>query len=158
MSDKKSIQEIAHLSLVWGLRELRELLTREATQLENVKIVYMKLDSFPGVTITRLINSIGSQIRPNASYLRNDPASKKLDDIFTDYDIEPHYQEGIFVACTGKGELNKQLQSNQTAFLAGEKFAQDVNAEQANYAVYIDTDVKNVLASIFPVTQPISDP
>ena len=158
MSGKKSIQEIAHLSLVWGLRELRELLTREAAQLENVKIVYMKLESFPGVTITRLINSIGSQIRPNASYLRNDPASKKLDDIFTDYDIEPHYQEGIFVACTGKGELNKQLQSNQTAFLAGEKFAQDVNAEQANYAVYIDTDVKNVLASIFPVTQPISDP
>ena len=148
MSEKKNIVSIANLGLVWGLKEIRALLSSRSDL--NVKVVFMKLESLQKNTITRLTSSLSSKINPDAKFAQRDSPTKKLEAIFEGFDIEPEYQEGIFVACNGRGVINNQLQNNSTLFTAAEQIATNVVLDENNYVVYIDSDVKQTLINILP--------
>ena len=150
MSGKKDIVSIAQLGLAWGLKEIRALLSSRPELKQDVKVIFMKLETLQRNTITRLTSSLSSKINPEAQFTNKDPPSKKLEAIFGDFNIEPEYQEGIFVACNGKGEINKQLQNNLTLFTTAEQIATNVVLDENNYVVYIDSDVKQALVNILP--------
>ena len=159
MSGNKNIHEVANLGLVWGLREIRALLNARPNLEDQVKIVFMKLENIHGTTLTRLINSLVQPIRPDATFQRSDSPSKKLEDIFRDYNIIPEYQNGIFVACGGRGNINPQLQNSSPAFLAAQQIASKVNSDDHtdNYAVYIDSDVRPILLNALPKSAEVEE-
>ena len=150
MSGKKNIVSIAHLGLAWGLKETRALLNANSDLKQNAKIVYMKLEGLQKATITRITSSLAGKINPDATFTHKDLPSKRLELIFENFDIESEYQGGIFVACNGKGEINKQLQNNATTFLAAEQIASNFVPGESNYVVYIDVDVKQLLLKALP--------
>ena len=150
MSGKKDIVSIAQLGLAWGLKKIRALLSSRPELKQDVKVIFMKLETLQRNTITRLTSSLSSKINPEAQFTNKDPPSKKLEAIFGDFNIEPEYQEGIFVACNGKGEINKQLQNNLMLFTTAEQIATNVVLDENNYVVYIDSDVKQALVNILP--------
>ena len=150
MSGKKDIVSIAQLGLAWGLKEIRALLSSRPELKQDVKVVFMKLETLQRNTITRLTSSLSSKINPDAVFTNKDSPTKKLEAIFVDFNIEPEYQEGIFVACNGKGDINKQLQNNLTLFTTAEQIATNVVLDENNYVVYIDSDVKQALINILP--------
>ena len=150
MSGMKNIVSIAQLGLAWGLKEIRALLSSRPELKQDVKVVFMKLETLQKNTITRLTSSLSSKINPDAVFTNKDSPTKKLEAIFVDFNIEPEYQEGIFVACNGKGDINKQLQNNLTLFTTAEQIATNVVLDKNNYVVYIDSDVKQALINILP--------
>ena len=150
MSGKKNIVSIAQLGLAWGLKEIRALLSSRSELKQDVKVVFMKLEGLQRTTANRITCSLASKINPNATFTNKDSLTKKLDEIFEDFNIEPEYQGGIFVACNGKGEINRQLQNNSVGFLAAEKIASNVELGDSNYVVYVDTDVRQLLLKTLP--------
>ena len=81
----------------------------------------MKLEGIQKATVTRITSSLAGKINPDAKFSHEDLSSRKLEMIFENFDIEPEFQGGIFVACNGKGDINKQLQNTATSFLAAEQ-------------------------------------
>ena len=150
MSGKKDIVSIAQLGLAWGLKEIRALLSSRPELKQDVKVVFMKLETLQRNTITRLTSSLSGKIKPDAEFTNKDSPTKKLEAIFVDFNIEPEYQEGIFVACNGKGEINRPLQNSSAGFLAAEEIASNVNPGESNYVVYVDTDVRRILLKTLP--------
>ena len=154
MSGKKNIVSIAQLGLAWGLKETRALLNANSELKQNVKIVYMKLEGLQKTTVTRITSSLAGKINPDATFTHKDLPSRKLELIFENFDIEPEYEGGIFVACNGKGEINKLLQNNSPGFLAAEQIASSFVPGESNYVVYIDIDVKQLLLKALPSEEP----
>ena len=150
MTNKREIVSIANLGLAWGLKETRALLESKPGLKENVKVVFMKLDGLQNHTVTRLTSSLSGEIKPDAILSRNYSPSRKLEIIFEDFNIETEYQDGIFVACNGKGNINTQLQNNSSSFLAAEKIASNCDPGESNYVVFIDSDVKQLLLKALP--------
>ena len=150
MSTKKNIVSIANLGLAWGLKEIRALLSSRSDLKKDVKVVFMKLEGLQKTTANRITSSLASKIKPNAKFTNKDSPTKKLEEIFEDFNIEPEYQEGIFVACNGKGEINRPLQNNPAGFLAAEQIASNVDPGESNYVVYVDTDVRQILLKTLP--------
>ena len=150
MSTKKNIVSIANLGLAWGLKEIRALLSSRSDLKKDVKVVFMKLEGLQKTTVTRIASSLAGSFNPSAAFTQRDPPTKKLEAIFENFDIEPVFQDGIFVACNGKGEINKQLQNNLTLFTTAEQIATNVVLDENNYVVYIDSDVKQALINILP--------
>ena len=150
MTNKREIVSIANLGLAWGLKEARALLESKPGLKENVKVVFMKLDGLQNHTVTRLTSSLSGEIKPDAILSRNYSPSRKLEIIFEDFNIETEYQDGIFVACNGKGNINTQLQNNSSSFLAAEKIASNCDPGESNYVVFIDADVKQLLLQALP--------
>ena len=150
MTNKREIVSIANLGLVWGLRETRALLESKPDLKQNVKIVFMKLDGLQKHTVTRLTSSLSGEIKPNANFSRKDSPARKLEIIFEDFNIETEYQDGIFVACNGRGNINTQLQNNSSSFLAAEQIASNCDLGENNYVVFIDSDVKQLLLKALP--------
>ena len=150
MSGKKNIVSIAQLGLAWGLKEIRALLSSRSELKQDVKVVFMKIEGLQKTTANRITSSLASKIKPNAKFTNKDSPTKKLEEIFEDFNIEPEYQEGIFVACNGKGEINRPLQNNPAGFLAAEQIASNVDPGESNYVVYVDTDVRQILLKTLP--------
>ena len=150
MTNKREIVSIANLGLVWGLKETRALLESKPDLKQNVKIVFMKLDGLQNHTVTRLTSSLSGEIKPNANFSRKDSPARKLEIIFEDFNIETEYQDGIFVACNGRGNINTQLQNNSSSFLAAEQIASNCDLGENNYVVFIDSDVKQLLLKALP--------
>ena len=150
MTNKREIVSIANLGLVWGLKETRALLESKPDLKQNVKIVFMKLDGLQNHTVTRLTSSLSGEIKPNANFSRKDSPARKLEIIFEDFNIETEYQDGIFVACNGRGNINTQLQNNSSSFLAAENIASNCDLGENNYIVFIDSDVKQLLLKALP--------
>ena len=150
MSGKKDIVSIAQLGLAWGLKEIRALLSSRSELKQDVKVVFMKIEGLQKTTTNRITSSLASKIKPNAKFTNKDSPTKKLEEIFEDFNIEPEYQEGIFVACNGKGEINRPLQNNPAGFLAAEQIASNVDPGESNYVVYVDTDVRQILLKTLP--------
>ena len=160
MTNKREIVSIANLGLVWGLKETRALLESKPDLKQNVKIVFMKLDGLQKHTVTRLTSSLSSEIKPNANFSRKDSPARKLEIIFEDFNIETEYQDGIFVACNGRGNINTQLQNNSSSFLAAENIASNCDLGENNYIVFIDSDVKQLLLKALPkgsITEDMSE-
>ena len=154
MSGKRNIQSIANVGLAWGLREIRAVTPFIKDQ---VKIVFMKLENIKPETIKRIVSSLASNTSSNVNFSRTDPVSKKLAELFKDFDIEPEYEQGIFVACGGKGKINPQLQNNAVEFINAEQIASSVSTDEENYVVFIDQDVKQALLDALPKA-PENDP
>ena len=150
MSGMKNIVSIAQLGLAWGLKEIRALLSSRSELKQDVKVVFMKIEGLQKTTANRITSSLASKIKPNAKFTNKDSPTKKLEEIFEDFNIEPEYQEGIFVACNGKGEINRPLQNNPAGFLAAEQIASNVDPGESNYVVYVDTDVRQILLKTLP--------
>ena len=150
ISNKREIVSIANLGLVWGLKETRALLESQPGLKENVKVVFMKLDGLQNHTVTRLTSSLSGEIKPDAIFPRKDSPSRKLEIIFEDFNIETEHQDGIFVACNGKGNINSQLQNNPTHFMTAERIADNFVLDGSNYVVFIDSDVKQLLLQALP--------
>ena len=150
ISNKREIVSIANLGLVWGLKETRALLESQPGLKENVKVVFMKLDGLQNHTVTRLTSSLSGEIKPDAIFHRKDSPSRKLEIIFEDFNIETEHQDGIFVACNGKGNINSQLQNNLTHFMTAERIADNFVLDGSNYVVFIDSDVKQLLLQALP--------
>ena len=150
ISNKREIVSIANLGLVWGLKETRALLESQPGLKENVKVVFMKLDGLQNHTVTRLTSSLSGEIKPDAIFHRKDSPSRKLEIIFEDFNIETEHQDGIFVACNGKGNINSQLQNNPTHFMTAERIADNFVLDGSNYVVFIDSDVKQSLLKALP--------
>ena len=150
MTNKREIVSIARLGLAWGLKETRALLDSQPGLKENVKIVFMKLDGLQNHTVTRLTSALSGEIKPDAIFSRKDSPSKRLEIIFEDFNIETEYQDGIFVACNGKGNINTQLQNNSSSFLTAEEIASNCDLGENNYVVFIDSDVKQLLLKALP--------
>ena len=150
MTNKREIVSIANLGLAWGLKETRALLESKPGLKENVKVVFMKLDGLQNHTVTRLTSSLSGEIKPDAILSRNYSPSRILEIIFEDFNIETEYQDGIFVAGNGKGNINTQLQNNSSSFLAAEKIASNCDLGENNYVVFIDSDVKQLLLKALP--------
>ena len=146
----KNIVSIAQLGLAWGLKEIRALLSSRSELKQDVKVVFMKIEGLQKTTTNRITSSLASKIKPNAKFTNKDSPTKKLEEIFEDFNIEPEYQEGIFVACNGKGEINRPLQNNPAGFLAAEQIASNVDPGESNYVVYVDTDVRQILLKTLP--------
>ena len=146
----KNIVSIAQLGLAWGLKEIRALLSSRSELKQDVKVVFMKIEGLQKTTANRITSSLASKIKPNAKFTNKDSPTKKLEEIFEDFNIEPEYQEGIFVACNGKGEINRPLQNNPAGFLAAEQIASNVDPGESNYVVYVDTDVRQILLKTLP--------
>ena len=155
MSGKKNIQTIVNLGLVWGLEELRALLSAKPLLRDNVKIVFMKIENIQKQTMKRLVNSLASKINPNAHFEKDDPTSQKLDEIFREFDINPCYQDGILIACNGKGDINQTLQNNSVALTSAEQLVANLETDENNYVVYIDSDVRSSVMASLP--QPPED-
>ena len=150
MTNKREIVSIARLGLAWGLKETRALLDSQPGLKENVKVVFMKLDGLQNHTVTRLTSALSGEIKPDAIFSRKDSPSKRLEIIFEDFNIETEYQDGIFVACNGKGNINTQLQNNSSSFLTAEEIASNCDLGENNYVVFIDSDVKQLLLKALP--------
>ena len=148
MSTKRNIVSIAQLGLAWGLKEMRTILNSRSDLKQKVKIVFIKLEGLQKATVTRLTSSLADKINPDADFTHRDPPSKKLEAIFANFNIETEYQGGIFVACNGKGEINKLLQNNPSSFLSAEQIATTFTPGESNYVVYIDSDVRQSILEV----------
>ena len=147
-NNTKSITTIAQVGLVWGLKELRIFLDADPEMKDKVKIIYMKTDTVKTGTLNRFAASLAAyQDRPG-SYEIKDSAMTKITAILNEFGIHAESKEGIFVACGGKGDINKGLQNNPTRFNQAQTEASEIQVdEETNFAVFLDNDVKAKLIS-----------
>ena len=139
----KNITDIAQYGLVWGLKELRCFLDTDQELKEKVKIAYMKTDSVRPGTLTRFAASLAAFQDQQGSYQIKDPAIVKITAIMNEFNITTEVENGIVVACGGKGDINTGLQNDSAQFTAAQgEAARLVCDDEVNFAVFIDKDVK----------------
>ena len=139
----KNITDIAQYGLVWGLKELRCFLDTDQELKEKVRIAYMKTDSVRPGTLTRFAASLAAFQDQQGSYQIKDPAIVKITAIMNEFNITTEVENGIVVACGGKGDINTGLQNDSAQFTAAQsEAARLVCDDEVNFAVFIDKDVK----------------
>ena len=162
-SIKREITDIAQSGLVWGLRQLIALLNTNNELANKVHILILATDSVNTSTLTRFAASLAAHQETQGTYQPRDPPITKITAILKEFNICTQTNNRIFVACGGKGDINKALQNNITLFNNAKKQAsdfiqsEDFQSNDVNYAVFIDNDVKRVLINSLPKarTQPV---
>ena len=154
MSQLREISTIAHLGLVWGLRELRAFLATNKDLAKKVKIIYVKTDTIDKVSFKRFAGNLAN-LEVSQGYHVKDPYIKKIKIILNNFNVETEYENGIFVACGGFGSLNKNLQNSPAALQEAQTLAEGIEPlEGNNFAVFIDQDIKNDLCKALPSSNP----
>ena len=155
-SNSKDITAIAQAGLVWGLKQLKALLDADGELADKVHILLMNTDSVNKGTLTRFAASLAAYQDTQGSYQPKDLAITKITAILNEFNIRTQSNDRIFVACGGKGEINKALQNSTTLFKNAKAQASDFLQSQdylngnINYAVFIDNDVKRPLLNALP--------
>ena len=152
----REITSIAQVGIVWGLKQIKALLDANAQLAEQIHIILLNTDSVSNATLTRFAASLAAHQEVQGSYQPRDPAITKITAIMKEFNICAQANEKIFVACGGKGDINRHLQNNPTLFAEAKKQAsdfiesEDYQNSDINYAVFIDNDVKRKLISLLP--------
>ena len=152
----REITSIAQVGIVWGLQQIKALLRTNDDLAEQVHIILLNTDSVSKATLTRFAASLAAHQEVHGSYQPKDPPITKITAILKEFNICAQAKDKIFVACGGKGDINRHLQNNPTLLMDAKKQASDfVESEDyrnsnTNYAVFIDNDVKRKLLNLLP--------
>ena len=147
----------ADKSLIWGLKELRVLLAMDAELARKVKIIYVKTETIKEVSFKRYFGYLSALPLAQEGLQVKDPSIKKIKAILNTLGVETEHDNGVFIACGGAGTLNQSLQNNVSLFSQAQTLAANIQPDQStNYAVFVDSDVKNDLIRALP-TLPQTD-
>ena len=147
MTDKKVIGTIAHLGFIWGLEELRTTLKDDQALADEIKIMYIPTDSAPSTKLRHYAAKLaGLEGIKKEGFTTRDPPITKIKILLENFNVKAEHENGIFVACNGSGGLNSNVQNNALLFRDAIKAAENIHtSEEVNYAVFIDSDVKQIL-------------
>ena len=146
MASHQNITSIAHLGFIWGLYELRAALDSDDSLADEIKIMYIKTESVQLVTQRRLAATLASHGINQEGFTSKDAPMKKIEILLKNFNIKAEHENGILVACNGGGRINSNLQNNAVKFREAINAANAIPAsEDNNIAVFIDSDVKEIL-------------
>ena len=169
MSEHKQIGTIAHLGFIWGLEQLRTILSTDPSLANEIKIMYVKTDSVQSSKLRHFAAKLaGLEGIKKEGFTKTDPFITRIRVLLENFKVKAEHENGIFVACNGAGDINSNLQNNTALFREAVTAANNIpTTEEVNYAVFIDSDVKEILigalgqhlgSSKKAVSQPSLDP